>query len=72
MPKTKNSERKPLSFSTTMRNPARIAGFLNCLLPFENKILTSELIHEVVKILLKTSCISLYMLIELLYLKIYI
>ena len=53
MPKTKNSERKPLSFSTTMRNPARIAGFLNCLLPFENKILTSELIHEVVKNIIK-------------------
>lgn len=40
-------ERKPLSFSTTMRNPSRIAGFLNCIIPFEGKILTNEIIHEV-------------------------
>lgn len=40
-------EYKPLSFSTTMRNPARIAAFLNCILPFEGQILTSHIIHEV-------------------------
>ncbi len=40
-------EYKPLSFSTTMRNPARIAAFLNCILPFEGQVLTSEIIHEV-------------------------
>ncbi len=49
MPRTRNAERKALSFSTTMRNPARIAGFLNCLLPYENKTLTSELIHDIIK-----------------------
>lgn len=46
------AKRKPLSFSTTMRNPARIAGFLECLLPFENKILTSDLITKVIKLVL--------------------
>lgn len=40
---------KPLSFSTTMRNPARIASFLNCILPFEGKILTNEIIFEILK-----------------------
>lgn len=41
-------ERKPLSFSTTMRNPDRIAGFIECLLPFENKTLTSDLIRMII------------------------
>lgn len=41
-------ERKPLSFSTTMRNPARIAGFIECLLPFENKTLTSDVIGQII------------------------
>ena len=45
--KRKNSERKPLSFSTTMRNPDRIASFLNCITPFEGRILTNDVIHEV-------------------------
>lgn len=44
----RNAERKPLSFSTTMRNPERIAGFLNCILPFEGQILTNDIIHEVI------------------------
>ncbi len=52
MPRARCAERKPLSFSTTMRNPDRIAGFLNCLLPFENMILTSEVIHKIIKIIL--------------------
>ena len=43
----KSKEYKPLSFSTTMRNPARIAAFLNCILPFEGQLLTSQIIHEV-------------------------
>lgn len=43
------SKYKPLSFSTTIRNPERIPNFLRCILPFEGKILTSEIIHEVVK-----------------------
>lgn len=47
MPIERKAEYKPLSFSTTMRNPTRIAGFLNCILPFEGKILTNEIINEV-------------------------
>lgn len=47
MSKERKSVRKPLSFSTTMRNPERIAGFLNCILPYEGQILTNEIIHEV-------------------------
>lgn len=43
------SKAKPLSFSTTIRNPERIPNFLRCILPFEGKILTSEIIYEVVK-----------------------
>lgn len=42
-------ERKPLSFSTTMRNPDRIAGFIECLLPFENKTLTSLVIRQIIR-----------------------
>ena len=49
MPRTGNAERKPLSFSTTMRNPDRIAGFLDCLLPYENMILTSDVINKIIK-----------------------
>ena len=49
MPRTRNAERKPLSFSTTMRNPDRIAGFLDCLLPYENMMLTSDVIHKIIK-----------------------
>ena len=47
MSKERQKEFKPLSFSTTMRNPARIADFLNCILPFEGQILTEQVIHEV-------------------------
>ncbi len=47
MAKERQKEYKPLSFSTTMRNPARIAEFLKCILPFEGQILTSAVIHEV-------------------------
>lgn len=53
MPRERNAEYKPLSFSTTMRNPARIAGFLNCLLPFEGKLLTNEIIMNVTASLIK-------------------
>ena len=52
MPRTRNAERKPLSFSTTIRNPDRIAGFLNCLLPYENMVLTSEIISKIIKSIL--------------------
>lgn len=40
---------KPLSFSTTMRNPNRISGFMSCILPFEGQILTNGLILEILK-----------------------
>lgn len=43
------SKAKPLSFSTTIRNPERIPNFLRCILPFEGKKLTSEVVHDVVK-----------------------
>ena len=43
------SKFKPLSFSTTIRNPERIPKFLKCILPFEGKFLTSETIHQVIK-----------------------
>lgn len=45
----KKAEYKPLSFSTTMRNPQRIAAFLNCMLPFEGEILTNIIIHKITK-----------------------
>lgn len=45
--------KKPLSFSTTMRNPERIASFLQCMEPFEGKILTNSLIEEIVKKIIK-------------------
>ena len=44
---------KPLSFSTTLRNPERIPDFLRCILPFEGMRLTSEVIHRVVKKLIR-------------------
>lgn len=47
MTKERQAVRKPLSFSTTMRNPERIAGFLNCILPFEGQVLTNKIINEV-------------------------
>ena len=47
MSKERKAERKPLSFSTTMRNPERIAGFLNCILPFEGQTLSNDVIFEI-------------------------
>ena len=44
---------KPLSFSTTLRNPNRIAGFLNQLLPYENKNLSSDVINDVIHSVIK-------------------
>lgn len=45
--RSRKAESKPLSFSTTMRNPNRIVSFLNCLLPYENQILTHDIIMKV-------------------------
>lgn len=48
MSREREKEYKPLSFSTTMRNPSRIASFLNCLLHYEGQSLTNEIIDKVV------------------------
>lgn len=40
-------KRKPLSFSTTLRNPERIASFLDVLAMFEGQILTNEVIESI-------------------------
>ena len=45
MSKEREKELKPLSFSTTIRNPDRIIDFLNCILEYEGKILTNQLIY---------------------------
>ena len=42
-----NETNKPLSFSTTMRNPARIASFLQIISVYEGQILTNEIIDEI-------------------------
>ena len=44
---------KPLSFSTTLRNPNRIAAFLKCLQEVENQVLTNEVAIAVAKELIK-------------------
>lgn len=53
MSRERAAEYKPLSFSTTMRNPARIADFLTCISPFEGKTLTNQIVIEVAKTLIK-------------------
>lgn len=53
MTKEMISKAKPLSFSTTMRNPDRIALFLNQILPFENYILTDDIIMVIVRNIIK-------------------
>lgn len=52
MSKTRKTEYKILSFSTTMRNPERIANFLKALLPFENRILSHEIIMQIIAYLI--------------------
>lgn len=46
-------EQKPLSFSTTIRNPERIALFVTCIKEFNGQTLTSELINKIVKKVIK-------------------
>ena len=53
MSRERKAEHKPLSFSTTMRNPLRIVEFLDCILPFEGNILTNEIINDVAATLIK-------------------
>ncbi|WP_342276418.1 hypothetical protein [Spiroplasma endosymbiont of Nebria brevicollis] len=43
----RNSEYKPLSFTTTLCNPERIKKCLNVLIEFEGKILTNKLIDNI-------------------------
>jgi hypothetical protein len=50
--KQRVKEAKPLSFSTTMRNPERIANFLNAISAFDGKVLTNALINEIVKVVI--------------------
>ncbi|MDH8937607.1 AlwI family type II restriction endonuclease, partial [Staphylococcus epidermidis] len=44
---------KPLSFSTTMRNPERIASFLQVIKDFDGQILDEDLIKKIVSKILK-------------------
>lgn len=53
MLRTRKLERKPLSFSTTMRNPMRIAAFLNVVIPYEGQILDDSVINYIVSDILK-------------------
>lgn len=53
MARERDAEYKPLSFSTTMRNPSRIADFLKCILPYEGQVLTNEIIMNVATSLIK-------------------
>jgi len=46
------AKQKPLSFTTTLRNPMRIAGFLSCLLPFEHQVLTNKRVLDVIRSLI--------------------
>lgn len=50
---SRKAQNKPLSFSTTMRNPERMAGFLNCIKPFEGKKLTNTVIMDIVRKIVK-------------------
>jgi hypothetical protein len=49
MSKGRPLEHKPLSFTTTLRNPERIAGFLTCLRKYNGHVLTNEVIEAVAK-----------------------
>lgn len=53
MPRERQAEYKPLSFSTTMRNPSRIADFLSCIIPYEGQVLTNDIIYNVAATLIK-------------------
>ena len=49
----RQSEYKPLLFTTTMRNPERLKDFLTVLKQYDGKILTNDVIDKVVKGLVK-------------------
>ncbi len=59
----KSNEHKPLSFSTTMRNPERISQFVVCIKDFEGQVLTEETVMKIVRKVIenklyKPMCIS--------------
>lgn len=58
MARERDAEYKPLSFSTTMRNPSKIADFLKCILPYEGQVLTNEIIMNVATSLIKKNYIG--------------
>ena len=43
----RNSEYKPLLFTTTVRNPKRMKGLLNILSNFDGEILTNQLAQKI-------------------------
>jgi hypothetical protein len=47
MPRQRSPEYKPLYFSTTLRNPERMRGFLEALKPFDGRVLTDELTVDI-------------------------
>ena len=51
-------EHKPLSFSTTMRNPERMASFLGCLKKYDGQLLTSDLILKIIKDVIRNKLYS--------------
>ena len=44
----KKAKAKPLSFSTTLRNPERIISFLQVIKKYNGKILTHEIIVDII------------------------
>lgn len=53
MASTRSPEHKILSFTTTLRNPERIAEFLSVLKQFDGQILTNGLIEKIAKSLIQ-------------------
>jgi len=49
----RQSEYKPLLFTTTMRNPERLKDFLAVLAEYDGEILTNEIIDKVAKSLIQ-------------------
>jgi hypothetical protein len=49
----RQSEYKPLLFTTTMRNPERLKDFLFVLSEYDGEVLTNEIINKVAKILIQ-------------------
>lgn len=53
MPSRRPAKFKPLYFSTTLRNPERMRGFLQVLKPFDGQVLTDELTVKIEKELIR-------------------